>query len=59
MQVITDALLILHVVWAANKGGLWCYREWKLSCHLRVGKRTHRGSAVSPTRCAFMRDQMR
>jgi len=44
MQVITDTqdalLLTLHVVWAANKGGPWFDREWKLLCHWQMGKRT-------------------
>ena len=30
---------------AANKGGLWCDKEWMLSCRLWVRKRTCRGRA--------------
>jgi len=59
MQVITyaqDALLItLHVVWVVNKGGLWCDREWKLSCRLQVGMLTLRGSVggVTDSLCIY------
>jgi len=57
MQVITDTqdalLFTLHVVWAANNGGLWCDREWKLLCGLQVGKRTcgERAGSVAELPC--------
>jgi len=38
---------------AANKGGLWCDKEWKLSCRLWVGKQTcgAKASCVADSPC--------